>query len=133
MKWGAMRSALAPWLRRGMGVKRWLCLLTVSILLFSLAVSALLHAMGMDVWLTAAGGLWHLLPNTAVQALLLLTISGIVIAGSVYSLNQSLLAAFRRRDQAEVHDVVYRFRQRQRGPGSSPSAAGTGCTPSCAD
>ncbi len=104
------------WLRPGMGVKRWVVLLIVGLSLLAMAVAAASQAV-------AFSGLWrqvqrlHLRQiNPALEALLLFIAGSVLIAWAFYGLNHSILSAFRRTDQDEVADVVYRHRQRQRGP-----------------
>ncbi len=104
------------WLRPGLGVKRWLVLLLAGIALMALAVADLPKAASLS-WL------WRLLERLhvplldhAVEALLYGLSGALLIGFAIYNLNRSLLAAYRRNDQAEVVDVVYRHRQRQRGP-----------------
>ena len=101
------------WLRPGMGVKRWLAVLAVGLILLVLAVTGLPRISG--VWsffqrLHAP----HI--NPVVEVLTLLGVGLALVALAVIELNRTLLSAFRHSDQAEVVDVVYRHRQRQRGP-----------------
>lgn len=115
-RWAAGQVSHLKWLRPGMGVKRWVVLLIAGLALLILAVSA---------WPRAAqwSGLWlwiqrlhspGISPNIEVVAL---TLAGsVLIVLAVYNLNRSLLSAFRRANQDEVADVIYRYRQRQRGP-----------------
>ena len=104
------------WLRPGMGVKRWVVLLIVGVALLAMAVAAVSRAV-------ALSGLWALVQrlhlsqiNPALEALLLFIVGSILIAWAFYGLNHSILSAYRRVDQDEVADVVYRHRHRQRGP-----------------
>ncbi len=116
MKWWAGRPTLIPWLRFGMGVKRWLALLAVGMLLLCLAVAALLQLVEPAAWLAFVGSLRPSFVAPIVQVAVLSIGGGVIVGVSVYELNRSLLAAFRRTDAPEVHDIVYRFRHRQRGP-----------------
>ena len=54
--------------------------------------------------------------NPVVEVVTLLGVGLALVALAVIELNRTLLSAFRRSDQAEVVDIVYRHRQRQRGP-----------------
>ncbi len=101
------------WLRPGMGVKRWLALLAVGLMLLILAVTGLPRISG--VW-SIFERLHTLHINPVVEVVTLLGVGLILVAVAVLQLNRSLLSAFRHSDQAEVVDVVYRHRQRQRGP-----------------
>lgn len=104
------------WLRPGMGVKRWLALLIAGMVLLALAIAGLPRAVEFS-------SLWallqklHLRPLSPVAEVVVYALGGVMIIGAaVYGLNRSLLSAFRRSNRAEVADVVYRHRQRQRGP-----------------
>ncbi len=104
------------WLRPGLGVKRWLTLLLVGIALLVLAVADLPKAASLSE-------LWKLMDrlhipalDPAVEAVAFTLLGSLLIAAAVYNLNRSLLAAYRRGNQAEVVDVVYQHRQRKRGP-----------------
>ncbi len=104
------------WLRPGMGVKRWIALLVVGLGVLTLAVAALSRAVELR-------GLWTILQqlhlprlNPTVEALILFLIGSGLVAGGVYNINRTLLSAYRRTSPDDVVDVVYRHRQRQRGP-----------------
>lgn len=117
-RWEGWRGWLGyiRWLRPGLGVKRWLALLLTGIVLLILAVANLSKAASL-LWL------WRPLERLdvplldhAVEALLYGLSGALLIGFAIYNLNRSLLSAYRRSDQAEVVDVVYRHRQRRRGP-----------------
>lgn len=116
MRRWVFRSSWTRWLRIGIGVKRWLLLLVGGIVALCVATALFQCATGPVGWMAfikEAG----LLPVPPVLAASLLAVLGsIMVAVAVYRLNLSLLAAFRRRDQTEVVDVVLRHRARQRGP-----------------
>ena len=114
-RWGRHWSHL-KWLRLGMGVKRWLLLLVGGLLLISLGVASLQQLMDLSALgrLLAPFGSVAIAPE--VQVLFFVGIGATLVALAVFNLNRSLLSAFRRADQEEVADVVYRHRQRQRGP-----------------
>lgn len=101
------------WLRPGMGVKRWLVLLVVGLVLLALAVVALLRVSG--VW-----ALFQRLQVAEVNPAIELVLFGgaglALVALAVFGINRTLVSAFRKGNQAEVADVVYRHRHRQRGP-----------------
>lgn len=104
------------WLRPGMGVKRWLSLLLVGLALLVWAVTVLPRVIELS-------GLWRLVQrlhlqqvNPIVQMTVLAVIGVGLVAWAVLGLNRSVLSAFRRSSHTEVADVVYRHRQRRRGP-----------------
>lgn len=112
----AKRLPHLKWLRLGMGVKRWVGLLIMGLILLGLAISALSQVAELS-------GLWALLQrlhlsnvSPVLQCGLLLIAGSLLIAWAVFGLTRSLLSAYRRTDQDEVVDVIYRHRQRQRGP-----------------
>ena len=116
MVWWTEQKAYLKWLRPGMGVKRWVALLICGLALLVLAVAAVSRAGELS-------GLWagvqrlHLPSiNPTLEALLLFGAGCALIAWAIYGMNRSLISAFQRTDQAKVADVVYRHRQRQRGP-----------------
>jgi len=99
-----------------MGVKRWVVLLIVGLAMLMLAVAAVSRAV-------ALSGLWALVQqlhlgqiNSALEAGFFFVAGSLLIAWAFYGLNHSILSAYRRVDQDEVADVVYRHRQRHRGP-----------------
>ena len=107
------RSGQWKWLRPGMGVKRWLVLLVVGLVLLALAVAALPRLAGM--W----SRLQHLHVagvDPAVEAVFFGAAGLVLIALAVFGINRTLVSALRQGNRAEVADVVYRHRQRQRGP-----------------
>lgn len=101
------------WLRPGMGVKRWLVLLVVGLVLLGLAVAALPR-------ISAVWGQLQRLHVAQVDPVVEMVVFGaaglVLVALAVFGLNRTLVSAFRRGNQAEVAEVVYRHRQRQRGP-----------------
>ena len=116
MAWWTEQKAHLKWLRPGMGVKRWVALLICGLALLVLAVAAVSRAGELS-------GLWvgvqrmHLQRvNNTLEALLCFGAGSALIAWAIFGLNRSIISAFQRADQAKVADVVYRHRQRQRGP-----------------
>jgi uncharacterized cofD-like protein len=104
------------WLQPGMGVKRWLLLLAGGLLMVALAVAALPQIVDLSAW-------WGLLQRLQPQGIgrhfaiaFLLFAGGMLVALAIFGLNRSLLSAYRRSSQDDVVQVVYRHRQRQRGP-----------------
>ena len=101
------------WLRPGMGVKRWLVLLIAGLVSLGLAVATL----------PRISGVWALLQRLRVAEIdpviemMLFGAAGIVlVAVAILGINRTMVSAFRRGNQTEVAEVVYRHRQRQRGP-----------------
>ena len=116
MAWWSEQLPHLKWLRPGMGVKRWVALLICGLALLVLAVAAVSRAGELS-------GLWagvqrmHLpRVNNTLEALLCFGAGSALIAWAIFGLNRSIISAFQRADQAKVADVVYRHRQRQRGP-----------------
>jgi len=117
-RWVSWRNRLGHfrWLLPGLGVKRWVVLLLVGIIPLALAVADLPRV-------TVLSGLGKVIDrlhipavDPAVEALAFALVGLLLVATAVYNLNRSLLSAYRRGNQAELVDVVYRHRHRQRGP-----------------
>lgn len=116
MRRWVIRSSWARWLRIGMGVKRWLLLLVGGIVALCGATAIFTRAAGATDWLTFVVDSGRLPVPPALLAVAFALAGSAAVAIAIYRLNLSLLAAFRRRDQAELVDMVYRHRARQRGP-----------------
>ncbi len=119
------RSSL-KWLYPGMGVKRWLLLLIFGITIISLGFGYLLR----DIYDTQTfPPIFYYLTLQFIpriwRALLFGVAGAIAVLVAVVQLNRSLLSAFLRPGQ-EVVDVVYRSRQRLRGPKVVAIGGGTG-------
>ena len=107
------RSSQWKWLRPGMGVKRWLVLLIAGLVLLALAV-ATLPRMG-RVWTLIQR--WRVIELNPLVEFALFGAAGLaLVVVAIFALNRSLVSAFRRDSSTDVVDVVYRHRQRQRGP-----------------
>jgi len=114
-RWAAQLPHL-KWLRPGMGVKRWVLLLLIGLTLLVLAVDAVPRAVELSsLWRFVQKLHWQRV-SPVLEVLLLCAASGGLMVWAVVGLNRSMLSAFRHVGQAEVADVVYRHRQRQRGP-----------------
>jgi uncharacterized cofD-like protein len=115
------------WLQLGMGVKRWLLLLMVGITAISFAIAYVLR----DVYVA-----WALSPAAYYLTLQFLPrairLSSLAVVGlglvvlAIYKLSRSLLAAFVHPGQQSIAEVVYRYRQRGRGPKVVAIGGGTG-------
>ncbi len=115
------------WLYPGLGIKRWLILLLISITLISLGFGYLLR----DIYTT-----WtfpplvyyltlQFIPRWGRALLFGLTgLSGVLVA--MIQLSRSLLMPFIRPGQPSVVDTLYRHRQRERGPKVVALGGGTG-------
>jgi uncharacterized cofD-like protein len=121
-------TAAWKWLYPGLGVKRWLLLLSVGIATLGLGFAHLFDGAGASAlflkrdWYTLT---WLGVPVWA-RALTLVLI-GFALSGlSVYQLNRSLLAAFVPPGSANLVDTVYQHRHRQRGPKVVAIGGGTG-------
>lgn len=124
-RWRKQPSSV-KWLTPGLGVKRWGFLLLSGLALLVLAVAALPGAVELSsLWqFFQRLRLRHVPPAVQVA---LLAVAGVgLVAWAVYGLSRSLLSAFRRGNQDEVVDVVYRHRQRQRGPKIAAIGGGHG-------
>lgn len=100
------------WLRPGMGVKRWFLLMFVGLALLVLAAAIFVEAFSPGV---AA----HLVPpgiSPAFELAAMLGIGSTLVLLAVYRMNRTVVSAFGRNKRDDVVDVVYRHRQRQRGP-----------------
>ena len=116
-RWVAGQLLPFKWLRPGMGVKRWVLLLIGGLALMILAVSAIPRAAqwsGLWQWIQKLH-LPYLSPRVEVVVLILAG-QRVGRSGRLQTFIRSLLSAYRRANQDEVVDVVYRHRQRQRGP-----------------
>jgi len=116
MRRWVIRSSWARWLRIGMGVKRWLLLLGGGIVALCLATVLFQQVAGLGDWLAFVANSGRIPVPLAPLAVVFAVGGSVAVVVAIYRLNLSLLAAFRRRDQAGVVDVVYRHRARQRGP-----------------
>ncbi len=115
------------WLYPGMGVKRWLLLLGVGITVISLGLGYLL----LDIYKTRAfPPFFYYITLQFVprfwRALLFGGLGAAIVVAAVLQLNRSLLAAFLRPGQDSVAEIVYRYRQRGRGPKVVAVGGGTG-------
>jgi uncharacterized cofD-like protein len=112
----ARRWPRLKWLVPGMHVKRWVLLYVAGFVLAGLGIAALPEALGAGVWQRAALYLRELLPHPQIPVISLLVAGLACVVIAFIGLYRSLLSAFRRTGQGDVVDVVYRHRQRQRGP-----------------
>lgn len=116
MKRWAERLPHLMWLRPGMGVKRWVILLISGLALLGLAVAALPRVAELSALWAFVQGLHWTRVDPILEVVLLCAGGALLVAWAVYGLAHSLLSAFRYSDGTKVADVVYRHRQRQRGP-----------------
>lgn len=100
------------WLRPGLGVKRWALVMFAGLALLAVAASILLVTLSprAAAHLTPAG------ISPALEVAVLAGAGGAVVFWAIYRMNRTVVSAFERNKQDEVVDVVYRHRQRQRGP-----------------
>jgi len=119
------------WLYPGMGVKRWLALLALGLLLLSVGVSFFYVQVYRALEFTgAASPVAYVL---TLQSLphwlrgLLLALAGIAcVAYAVLRLSKSLVSAVLEPDKGNIVDVIYRHRMRERGPKIVAIGGGTG-------
>jgi len=111
-------TAAQKWLYPGLGVKRWLFLLSLGVTTLGLGLAHLLYEVYAStlvmspVWRTLT---LSFMPGWARMASISLV--GLALAAlAIYQLNRSLLAAFVPPGDVDVLDTVYRHRLRQRGP-----------------
>ncbi len=110
------RLTQLKWLRPGMGVKRWVLLLVGGLTLIALGVATLPEVIDFSAWQAWLRRFQSPVYSRELQVVALLVGGSALIAVAVYGLSRSLVGAFRRADQSDIADVVYRHRQRQRGP-----------------
>lgn len=127
MRWGRSVSDLYKWMLPGMRVKRWLLLLLAGVAAIGLGLAYILR----DIYQT-----WTFPPiayyvtlqflSRPVRAALfgLAGLSAITVA--VFQLNRSLLDALHLPNGESIVDVLYRQRQRERGPKVVAIGGGTG-------
>lgn len=112
------RTAAYKWLYPGLGVKRWLLLLLLGITTLGLGLAHLLYEVYTST--LAASPVWRtltlsFLPGWARTVCIALVGFGVAVF-AIYRLSRSLLAAVVPPGSPSLVDVVYRHRQRQRGP-----------------
>lgn len=119
------------WLYPGMGVKRWLILLALGLLLLSLGVSFFYVQVYRTLEFTGAAS--PIAYSLTLQFLphwlrgLLLGAAGVgCVALAVYRLSRSLVTALVEPDQQSVVDLIYQRRMRKRGPKIVAIGGGTG-------
>lgn len=117
----ARLQGLTKWLTPGIGVKRWLLLVLVGILLTS---ASLAYGVFLYFNVTLIEGLN---PFTEWMLVLALIIFGLDVVGiAIYKLSHSILAPYRKNQQGRVIDVVYAHSVRQKGLKVVAIGGGTG-------
>jgi uncharacterized cofD-like protein len=104
------------WLQPGIGVKRWVLLALAGLTLIGAGAAGLAGLIDAPLLRRLVAGTRPAFLSPLAQIALFLLAGGVLLAMGAGGLNRSLLAAFRRNTQGEVVDVVYRHRQRRRGP-----------------
>ena len=124
----ARLEANLKWLYPGLGVKRWLLLLAVAIVLISLGGALLLiNVMIPSVSVAVPRCPLFTLPLLWVWALLLGLLGLGMVMTALLKLNRALLSPFLAPGQKNhVADLLYRHRQRDRGPRAVAIGGGTG-------
>jgi uncharacterized cofD-like protein len=115
------------WLQIGMGIKRWLLLLMVGVTAISFGIAYVLRDVYL-IWAFSPAAYYltlRFLPRPIRLVLLVALGLGLVIL-AIYKLSRSLLAAFIHPGQEDIAEVVYRYRQRGRGPKVVAIGGGTG-------
>jgi uncharacterized cofD-like protein len=117
-------NAKLKWLYPGLGIKRWLLLLAVGIFLISLA-GANLMASPASTAIPKHQLLTRLL--SWARVLLLGPLGLAMVAAALFKLNQALLSPFLAPGQeSHIAELLYRHRQRDRGPRVVAIGGGTG-------
>jgi uncharacterized cofD-like protein len=98
------------WLLPGMGVKRWLLLLLAGLPFVGLANVLLANLVAYGTAPAPFTG------NVTADVLIDSAVGLTLVVLAVFGYSRSLLSSFRKAGQGEVVDVVYRHRQRKRGP-----------------
>jgi uncharacterized cofD-like protein len=117
---------LVKWFYFGMHIKRWLALVLIGVTIMGLGFGYVLR----EVYFNYTFPTWvgdvtlQFLPRL-VRAGLFVAVSSGIILFSVWKLNTSLLAAFRRTDEGIV-DAIFRYRYQARGPKVVAIGGGTG-------
>jgi uncharacterized cofD-like protein len=99
-----------------MGVKRWWLALVAGVIIIAIGLLKLASLSDLAWLYRIAEALRPPFIGQLSYALLAVAAGSVLIATAVFGLNRSLISAFRRGRQEEVVEVVYRHRQRQRGP-----------------
>ncbi len=107
-----VRSQL-KWLRPGIGVKRWLLILAMGIVLSALGIGLIIGQVYPIPQITGYLSLSFL--PLWVRALFFILIGLALVAGGLVGLNRALLSPFIR-DGQEVVEALYRYRQGTHGP-----------------
>ncbi|MGQ9493235.1 MAG: gluconeogenesis factor YvcK family protein [Anaerolineae bacterium] len=119
------------WLYPGMGIKRWLALLAMGLLLLSLGVSFFYVQIYRSLEFTgpispvAYTVTLQFLPRW-LRGVILAVLGTICVAVAVVRLSRSLVSALFESDRESVVDVIYRRRMRKRGPKIVAVGGGTG-------
>jgi len=127
MKLWRKNPSAFKWFLPGMRVKRWLLLLLLGIVALGLGLAYVLK----EVYQT-----WQLPPvayyitlqfgERVWRALLFGALGVGAVAAAIWQLNRSMLAAFVQPGQENLVDVIYEYRQRERGPKVVAIGGGTG-------
>lgn len=114
-----LSGTLGKWLMPGIGVKRWLVLLSGGVILSAVSLALVLIKTSTDSIQRSAQTSW-------VTVGLLLLVGVISIGGGLYGLANSILTPYRRHQHGRVIDVVYAHSMRQKGLRVTAIGGGTG-------
>jgi uncharacterized cofD-like protein len=110
-----------------MQLKRWIVLLTISLVLISLGIAYMLaHVYQFDFLPGAAGVLTLQFIERPLRGALFIALGIAGVAVGIVKLNQSLLAAFMRPRNGRIVQTIYDYRFGQRGPKVVVIGGGTG-------
>jgi uncharacterized cofD-like protein len=122
-RWGARLGAQIAhrikWLTPGLGVKRWLALICLGILLFSLGLAILV----LDAYQENPDAEWLRFLRSAtltsvhepLRAIIFGFLGTALVLGGIYGLNRALLSPFRRQNRPMLNELA-EHRRRERGP-----------------
>jgi uncharacterized cofD-like protein len=99
-----------------MRVKRWVLLLIGGLGLLGLGGSWLHEAVDLSWWTRLEQRFWPLNLSPMLSVVLFLAAGTALVILAIVGLNYSLVSAVQRAGQGDIVEVVYRHRQRQRGP-----------------
>ena len=116
-----LSGTLGKWLMPGIGVKRWIILLSGGVIL-----SAVGLAFALIKTVPTTEVVQRSAQTSGVEVVLLLLVGLGAIAGGFYGLANAILAPYRRHQHGRVIDVVYAHSLRQRGLRVAAIGGGTG-------
>ncbi len=115
------------WLYPGMRIKRWLFLLSVGLVLVSLGLAyVLVHLYRTQPFPDFVSSLTLQFIDRPIRGLIFLTAGAAILLVAFWRLNESLISAVMPNGRANLVDLVYNHRHRERGPKIVAIGGGTG-------